>query len=177
MIGLPCWWILRIRSAGEGRRAAALGRLVLNTAALGAGVFLMFELVWGFNYLREPLTSKLDYDHGRVTEAAAVQLADQAVTELNALSTAAHRSSWPNQQEWNRRLEPSFESAVKELGDAGGTTLARPKRTLFDFYLTAAGIDGFTNPFGLEVVLDSHLLPEEQPFATAHEWAHLAGFA
>ena len=176
-IGLPAWWVLRIRSASIGNRAAAVGRLLFQTAALAAAVFLLFEAVWGLNYLREPLTSKLDYDRSRVTEAAAVQLADLGVTELNALTMAAHRSAWPDQQEWSKRLQSPFELAVASLGTRGGTGLASAKKSLFNFYLSAAGIDGFTNPFGMEIVLDSRLLPQEQPFAIAHEWAHLAGFA
>ena len=177
IIGLPSWWIIRMRSASSGRHLAALGRLAFNTTALGAVAYLLFQLLWGLNYLREPLTSKLDYDRGRVTQAAAVQLADLAVTELNGLSMAAHRSAWPDAQEWTKRLQPSFESVIGELGDPGRAALARTKRTVFDFYLTAAGIDGFTNPFGLEVILESRLLPQERPFSMAHEWAHLAGFA
>src|SRR5262249_12212530 len=177
ILGLPSWWILTIRSAGRGRRAAGLGQPVFHSAGLAAAVFLLFELVWGLNYLRQPLTVKLNYDRSRVTEAAAVQLADLSVTELNALSTAAHRSPWPDLQEWSKRLQPSFDQVAVELGDTGRRAIAKAKRTMFDFYLTAAGIDGFTNPFGLEVILDSRLLPQEQPFALAHEWAHLAGFA
>jgi len=177
IIALPAWWILRLRSAGRGRRGAALARLAFNSAALGASIFLVFDLVWGLNYHREPLTRKLDYDQTRVTEAAALQLADLGVTELNDLSLAAHSSAWPGPAEWSKRLQPSFEPVVAELGDPGGAAPGKPKKTLFDFYLTAAGIDGFTNPFGLEVVLESHLLPQEQPFDLAHEWSHLAGFA
>ena len=33
------------------------------------------------------------------------------------------------------------------------------------------------NPFGYEVIFDSHVLPFEKPFLLAHEWSHLAGFA
>jgi len=176
-IGLPGWWAIRIRSAGTGRRAAAVGSLAFGTASLAAAVFLLFQALWGLNYLREPLTNKLDYDRARVTEAAAIQLADLAVTELNALTTAAHRSAWPDRQEWSKRLRSPFEQAVADLGDSGRTGLSTPKKSVFNFYLSAAGIDGFTNPFGMEVVLDSRLLPQEQPFAIAHEWAHLAGFA
>jgi hypothetical protein len=154
-----------------------VGTLVFGTAAFAAALFLLFQAVWGLNYLRAPLTSKLDYDRSRVTEAAAVQLADLGVTELNAITTAAHRSPWPERQEWSSRLQAPFELAVASMGDSGRTGLATPKKSIFNFYLSAAGIDGFTNPFGMEIILDSRLLPQEQPFAIAHEWAHLAGFA
>ena len=34
-----------------------------------------------------------------------------------------------------------------------------------------------TNPFFLEILVSSDLLPFERPFVTAHEWSHLAGVA
>ena len=55
--------------------------------------------------------------------------------------------------------------------------LAAPQYTLGDPYLRWAGIDGVTNPFGLEVILNGHLLDVERSSVLAHEWAHLAGFA
>ena len=40
-----------------------------------------------------------------------------------------------------------------------------------------AAIDGMTNPFFLEIILNPDLLPAERPMVLAHEWAHLAGYA
>ena len=34
-----------------------------------------------------------------------------------------------------------------------------------------------TDPFFLETLVESDLLPVERPFVIAHEWSHLAGFA
>ena len=44
-------------------------------------------------------------------------------------------------------------------------------------YFRWAGIDGVTNPFVPEVVVNADLLPMEWPFTLAHEWGHLAGLA
>src|SRR5262249_30185964 len=145
IIGVPVWWVVAIRRSGRGGRAAAVGRMAFNTLALGAAVFLSFEVTWGLNYQREPLARKVDYDRGRVTEAALIQLFNQTVTELNGLSTEAHSSEWPDLGGWRHRLEPTFEAVVTELGDSGGAAGPRAKRSLLNVYLTAAGIDGFTN--------------------------------
>ena len=48
---------------------------------------------------------------------------------------------------------------------------------MLDWYFRTGGIDGMTNPFGLEVLLNSRVLPVELPALVAHEYAHLAGFA
>jgi hypothetical protein len=53
----------------------------------------------------------------------------------------------------------------------------RPKFTLLTPYFTWAGIDGMSNPFGLESIVHPDVLPFERPFVLAHEWAHLAGQA
>jgi hypothetical protein len=55
--------------------------------------------------------------------------------------------------------------------------VGRPKRTLLDWYLRRAGVDGMTDPFFLETLVATDVLPFERPYVTAHEWTHLAGIA
>ncbi|HSE97020.1 MAG TPA: DUF3810 domain-containing protein [Blastocatellia bacterium] len=176
-VGLPTWWITRIVKAGRGRRARATGRLLFNTIVLLAGLFLVFEVLWGFNYMRKPLAAKLEYDEKRLTQDSLKHLARATVAGLNRESSFVHSEEWPGEEEWYARLHESFEAAVKEMGNSGGIAPAEPKQSLLNPYLAAAGIEGFVNPFGHEVVLDSDLLAFEKPFTLAHEWAHLAGFA
>jgi len=52
-----------------------------------------------------------------------------------------------------------------------------PKRSLLERYFRVAAIDGMTDPFFLEVILNPDTLPFERPFVLLHEWAHLAGYA
>ncbi|MGH9760668.1 MAG: DUF3810 family protein, partial [Blastocatellia bacterium] len=79
--------------------------------------------------------------------------------------------------EWGGRIAPSFQQVIKALGNEQGIATGKPKISLFNPYLNSTGVEGFTDPFALEVILNSRLLPPETPFALAHEWAHLAGFA
>ncbi|HEV3140522.1 MAG TPA: DUF3810 family protein, partial [Vicinamibacterales bacterium] len=53
----------------------------------------------------------------------------------------------------------------------------RPKRTLLDWYFRRAGVAGMTDPFFLETLVSTDLLPFERPLVVAHEWGHLAGIA
>jgi hypothetical protein len=177
VIGIPIWWIVSVKRAGRGHRRAALLRLGFNTLALAGGALLVFELFWGLNYVRLPLIEKLDYEQTRVTGAAIGQIGEQCVTQLNAASPGAHAKPWPDARQWSAAIKPSFESVVEELGVTRGAVPGRVKGSIFNFYLGASGIDGFMDPYGLEVILNRHLSSVEQPFAMAHEWAHLAGFA
>jgi hypothetical protein len=176
VIGVPVWWIVKIRRAGRGKRLRAAGLLAFNTISLAAVLYLVFQLLWGLNYERTPLAAKLDFDAQRVNKAAYESLDHTVIDQLNA-EAAVRRSDWPQEQDWRPQLQSSFDGTVQQLGNRRGIAPGRPKRTLTDFYLGAAGIEGYVNPYGLEVVLDSTILPVEKPFLLAHEWGHLAGFA
>jgi Protein of unknown function (DUF3810) len=176
IVGLPAWWIVRIRRAGRGRRLRAAGKMALDTLTLVSVGFITFQILWGFNYERLPLQSKLDFDAGRVSSQALAELRRAVVEQLNA-EAVARRSDWPDENEWRGPLLLTFNETARQLGNRRGIAAGRPKQTLMNFYLAAAGIEGFVNPFGLEVVLESSVLPFEKPFLLAHEWGHLAGFA
>jgi len=177
VIGLPAWWIWRIRAAGAGRRWRAVGRAAFGMLTLAAALVCAFELLWGLNYQRLPLTAKLDWDSKRVTPQAVLGLAKSAMEHLNTEAGAARGQPMPAAEEWRAALERSFQQVVRELGHGPEFSGVAPRTSLVNPLLGAEGVDGFMNPFGYEVILDDSLLPFEQPFLLAHEWAHLAGFA
>ena len=176
-IGLIWWWLSRLKAAGRGRRLRTTGPLTFHTLALAGLALILFQIVWGLNYSRVPLIEKLDYDTARVTDQSISDIAKSCVTRLNASSSEVHSAPWPDLDRWSQLLEPSFESVVSDLGVAGGIVPGRIKHSLSNPYLAASGIEGFIDPYGLESILNNKILPVEQPFAMAHEWAHLAGFA
>src|ERR1700742_4995941 len=74
IIGLPAWWIVLIKRAGRGRRWRMAGALAFNTLALAAGLFIAFQLLWGFNYEHAPVASRLDFDAARVSQQSLNEL-------------------------------------------------------------------------------------------------------
>ena len=146
----------------------ALGALVVFAAAL----YLVFLVLWGFNYRRQPLVQKLAFDSNRVTRASAVALAEEAVDRVNALHAAAHVST-----EASPDLREAFAEAQRALGQPRVAAVGVPKRSLLAFYFRWAAIDGMTDPFFLEIIVNPDVLAIERPFVIAHEWAHLAGYA
>lgn len=177
IIGVPVWWTVRLVKAGTGNRMRRLGSLAVNTVVLVAASYLLFQLLWGANYMREPLTAKLDYDRARINEEAAIRLYRLTVERLNNEVTEAHQTDLPDDAEWRRRIQPSYDALLNEMGRSRGITLAKPKATLFDFYLEKTGITGFLNPFGHETIVARGYHPLDRGFTLSHEWAHLAGFA
>ena len=73
-------------------------------------------------------------------------------------------------------MRSAFDTAQRYLGATRLAVPGKPKGTLLNFYFRRAVVDGMTDPFFLETLVVSDLLPLERPFVTAHEWAHLAGY-
>lgn len=148
---------------------------------LGGGVaWLGFQALWGWHYQHPTLEQRLvgDPAAGAATLAArAPAVAAYAVARLNALDGVAHATAWPDAATLEQSLGPALQSAIAEVGVPWTPRLPAPKRSVFDGYFRRTGIDGVTNPFGLEVVLHARLLPVERTTVLAHEWAHLAGLA
>jgi hypothetical protein len=175
--GLPAWWLVRIVKAEKGRRLRRAAILFVNTIVMAALVFLIFQLLWGFNYMREPLRQKLDYNTERINEEVALHLYRSCVERLNAEVEEAHQTDLPDDEEWRRRIQPDYNALLKEFGRANDITLAKAKATLFDRYLEASGITGFINPLGHETIVGGGYHSLDRAFTLAHEWGHLAGFA
>ena len=149
------------------------GRVVLPAAAL----YLAFLFLWGFNYRRLPLDGKLAFDSHAVTLDTARSLASIAVLRANALHDTAHAAGWLEAGLVDRSLASAFAAVERDVGASGTTVPGRPKHTLLDWYFRRAAVAGMTDPFFLETLTASDLLPFERPFVVAHEWSHLAGFA
>ena len=173
---------------------------MVTLLTLTAVVFLLFFVLWGLNYRRVPLDQKIEYDRSRVTREAALRLGEHALREVNRLHASAHELDGGRGVGAGRRarcrhggqrrerpgssaeapglpLEAAFASAQRMLGSERVAVPGVPKRSLLERYFRAAAIDGMTDPFFLEVILNPDTLPFERPFVLMHEWAHLAGYA
>ncbi len=175
--GFRWWQGMRRSGPGPRRRAVAVARLALHTGAAAAALYLVFLVMWGLNYRREPLAARLDYDPARISSEALASLAGESVDRLNALHAPAAAESWPSFAELPERLGPAFDKVQRRLGASRPAVAGRPKPTLLTAYFRRAGIDGMLSPFSLEVLVNGRVLPFERPFLVAHEWSHLAGYA
>ena len=166
-----------VRAGWRTRRAAPVLHAVRSLLVGAAAVYLVFLLMWGFNYRRVPMTERLLVEPGAPAAEDVLQLGMEAVQRLNALHDEAHRSGWRDAPWDNAALRQAFTEVQRQLSDAPAAVPGRLKRTMVGPYFRWASIDGMINPFGLEVLANPDLLPFERPFVAAHEWAHLAGYA
>lgn len=159
------------------RRWRGLKTIAIRTLVWSAAAYLAFLASWGFNYRRIPLGEKLALDRARVSPDAARALAERAVGRVNALYSPAHAEGFPTTGLVDARMARAFDRAQRELGATRLAVAGRPKQTWLDLYFRRAVVDGMTDPFFLETMTASDLLPFERTFVIAHEWAHLAGYA
>jgi hypothetical protein len=151
----------------------AVRRVVVSAAV----AYLVFLLLWGFNYRRVGMTDRVVVEAGAPTSDEVVQLGMESVARLNMLHEPAHEKGWRERPWENASLRDAFTAVQQQLSDAPAATPGRLKRTILGPYMRWTRIDGLINPFGLEVIGNPDLLAFEQPFIAAHEWAHLAGYA
>ncbi len=170
--GLALGWL-----AVSYRRRWRLVPMLRAAAATAAAGWLSFLLLWGWHYQVPTIEARLDIAPAELSAARGEAFAQAAVLRLNALHEAAHGKGWPDRAALPGVLGPHLARVLPALGVSRLPALVPPRWTLLDRYFRWAGIDGMTNPFGLEVLLNSRVLPFELPALAAHEYAHLAGFA
>ena len=168
---------LGVRDAWQQRTFGRLGRTLGHAAGGAAVIYVLFLLLWGFNYRRVQMPDRLAVAPARPTPEQVVELGVMAVAQMNTLYASAHPQE-PNVPEWqDAALRSAFADVQRALSDAPQVEPGRLKRSMLGPYFRWTGVDGMVNPFGLEVIANPDLLPFERPFVAAHEWGHLAGYA
>jgi hypothetical protein len=167
-------WRRRRRAAV---RASAPVDLVLRAATLVATGWLAFLGLWGWHYQVPTLEARLAVQPAELTAERGEAFARTVVEALNLLHAEAHASGWADRQQVAALVGPHVARVLPTLGVAWTAVWPSPRQTMLDGYFRAAGVDGMTNPFGLEVLVNTHVLPMELPALAGHEFAHLAGFA
>ena len=168
------WRILSFARLRRKRRPDAVA-LVLTVAAIAGVYAVWFELSWGWNYARDPIESRTQFDAARVTPQNAAVLRARAMAQMNALAGAAHaRAAVPLDLD---ALRAAWLPAVQRAGNSWEPAVGNAKPTIADPFMVATGTSGFINPLTLNVALASDLLWFERPFDYAHEWSHVAAYA
>ena len=166
-------WFLYIRRVRRLKTwVAVLKVAIVRLVVFAAATYVIFLACWGLNYRRMPLEEKLEFDDALITSEATIALGREAVGHVNETYTGAHEAETELTS-----LSASFAEAQRLLGARVIAQTGEPKRSLLGLYFRWAAIDGMTDPFFLEIIVNPDVLPVERPFVVAHEWAHLAGYA
>jgi hypothetical protein len=175
--------VRRIRARGRPRSRVPLAVRVARLVAAAASLVLVFDLLWAFNYDREPVAALLGYDvsPGRTDELA-------ALTSGLLAESARLRDGLPQDGTGALRLPDGRRGTVGRAPRAfeatrlsGGLPIppvsGRPKLVALSPLLSYLGISGIFIPFTSEASVNGTLPDWEIPFTACHELAHQSGFA
>lgn len=171
------WLVAGVRQARKQKSLRPVLSALLRLGVTAASIYLLFLLLWGFNYRRVPITNRIVLDRTRPSTEAVVALGMMAVERLNELHGRAHSEGWRTAPWRERSLRDAYAQVQQDLADTTPSVPGRLKWTLLGPYFRWTTVDGMINPFALEALANPDLLPFERPFVAAHEWAHLAGYA
>jgi hypothetical protein len=145
------------------------GKLMLNILAT---TYILFYVLWGFNYFREDLYQRLKLTkHEPSTKAFILQLT-KLVNNTN--------KSWCTFDNWDKEqvainIEKSYKTLAPALKINYPAGKRKAKSITVSRFFAQAGISGYYGPFFNEVHVNSYILPVEYPFILAHEKAHQFG--
>ncbi len=145
------------------------GKIILNVISI---VFIFFYMLWGFNYFRLDLNSRLEIQEQKANTTEFLEVVEKLVETTN--------KSYQSFEKFDKNtIDSLIEESYKNLAPAlnlnypSGTR--RAKKISLSKFFAKAGISGYYGPFFNEVHVNSHVLPIEYPFVLAHEKAHQFG--
>ena len=157
--------------------------LLIHLSWFGIKLIVVFQLIWGFNYLQPDLSSRfhLKLQNPKNAEVAISEmnaLTYELIDELNqAKKTLIH----------NKGIEPNFDQTVADVQRAYNK-LANGypqfkiqhqsiKKAIFPNLGDYIGFLAFYQPITGEAIIRSDLPILTQPYTIAHEMAHQLGYA
>lgn len=146
---------------------------LINVVAVA---YLIFFWLWGLNYHRQQLRSKLQMDAALTSSEAIDQFARHVAAELNRLYRSKQEEPY-NEARTRQEAAERVRRVVSVIDGSNWEAAHRIKISrIADPWMHAAGIDGVFNPFAHEPVISNTLLDIEKPFIISHELAHVRGY-
>lgn len=122
-------------------------------------VWLLFHVLWGFNYYRTSIPEQFNLERGEVKKEEISAFADFTLNEANRYSTVTGYQLTVNRQPSTR---------------PGGQTV---KPSIFGILGNYMGYGGYYNPFTGEAQVNTYMPAFMLPYITVHEAAHQKGYA
>ncbi len=171
------FWVLSVTVLIGGLIMVILKRLKLRVYGLRILQFLtlgysFFYLLWGYNYLRPGIETRLGW--GTVNSDSTVfrSILDSLITHTNSSYIKILASDY---SEFDKLTEESYRKNSNYLAVSYPGGSRRPKKMIFSSVLAKFGLSGYFGPFFNEIHLNSYILPMEYPAVLAHEKAHQFG--
>ena len=160
-----------------------IGFILFKLAWLAIRLFVVFQFIWGFNYMQPDPTNTFDLSiqppkNVQIAQIEINQLTNELIQELN--QTRSNLSSY-------KGVAPNFEQTVAKVQDAYvRISKAYPmlqlqhqsvKKAIFPTLGDYVGFLAFYQPITAEAIVRADLPMVTQPYTIAHEMAHQLGYA
>jgi hypothetical protein len=146
----------------------------LRIAQLLALLYSFFYFVWGFNYFRPGIETRIGWEKPKYEEAVFRSILDTIIVNANLNCIPVSTSDFSM---IDKLVEESYKKNSSDYGINYPNGKRRTKRMLFSSFIAKTGVSGYFGPFFNEVHLNKYLLPMDYPFSLAHEKAHQFGVA
>jgi len=150
---------------------------LINLGITASLIFLIFQLNWGLNYHRVPLTKKLNaqkqYSDSLLIDLTSrfVLLSNKLHNQLSESDTTAIVIPYSKKkivEKVHDNYSDLWESSIK---------IPKAKGSIFSLPLSYMGYAGYLNPFTLEAQVNMRMPKLNLPVTIAHEMAHQLGYA
>ncbi|MDG1063608.1 MAG: DUF3810 domain-containing protein [Flavobacteriaceae bacterium] len=174
---LTCRWLF----AHVKRLKSEPTAFMVDVVATLSVVYFTFHMIWGLNYLRQPLHHTMGLQTSYTTEQL-VALTERLIDKSNTLHGAlgypdSLKIDLPYSQENIFELSrEGYRELSQELPlfDYSGTSI---KESLWSLGLTYMGYSGYYNPLTGESQVNNRIKNHKFPVVSAHEQAHQMGYA
>ncbi len=150
----------------------SVGKSIKFILNILASIYILFYILWGFNYFRSDLNERLGIkkqtpDTGLFTDElkSLIQITNKTYITFDDF----------DKSEIDLLIENSYKKLAPMLKIKYPQGKRRPKKITFSRFFAKAGISGYYGPFFNEVHVNKFVLPVEYPFVLAHEKAHQFG--
>lgn len=134
---------------------------LLKLLTVLAWVWLVFHVLWGFNYYRKSIPDQFGFVVDRPSQQELLQFTQHLLSETNRY--AIELKTFPQKNathEYCLTLDSQY-----------------PKASLFGVIGNYMGYGGYYNPFTGEAQMNNHMPAFMLPFIAVHEKAHQLGYA
>ncbi|MCG8579160.1 MAG: DUF3810 domain-containing protein [Bacteroidales bacterium] len=153
-------------------RRLSFRRFSARIIILMAIVYSSFNLLWGFNYYREDINSRLNMPSAKADVEELMNAFHSLVKKTNASYTPIYAV---DKDEVLQLTVEGFQNQADFLKIDNKLLRTVPKSISLSRLFGAATISGYYGPFFSEIHLNDYLLPIEYPQVLAHEMAHKLG--
>jgi Protein of unknown function (DUF3810) len=175
LVGAVVYQALRIFQTP--RRAPQLLGESLRIAIWAVGsALLLFLMLWGLNYHREPLSTNLGLPKQTASDDQLEQISRSIVTNINANYDAVHAKAALDRAQLYNQIEAAYQRAPL-IGALCRGGYSQPKPVRLSGIISWLGVSGVYMPFTGEANFNALQPDFDLPYVMAHEKAHQCGIA